>query len=90
MGLLDDVDWKREIKIDATYAFGSPFGKAWWENFKDHLRLGEDAIWFTPEFIDYISQQAEAVPDTWTAGYVLGPLEHLGPRASIDVVPNSN
>ena len=87
MGLLDDVEWKREIKVDVPVAFGSPFGKAWWQNFKDHLTLDENAIWFTPEFINYISQQAEAVPDTWTAGNIMGPLEHLKPSTSSEVTP---
>ena len=78
-GLLEEVEWKREVKQDATYIFGSRYGKAWWANFQDHVTLDENAIWFTQEFVDYISEQADAVSDTWTAGLVLGPLDYLEP-----------
>ena len=29
-GLLEEVDWKREVKQDAHYVFGNRYGKAWW------------------------------------------------------------
>jgi len=86
-GLLDEADWKREVKIDAPYIFGNRYGKAWWANQKEHITLDENAIWFTREFVDYISAQADAVSETWTTGLVRGPLEHLGPSEDIALNP---
>lgn len=76
-GLLDELEWKREVKHDASLVFGSPFGKAWWANFEKHVTLDENSLWYTKEFMGYISEQADSIPDTWTAGYIRGPLKHL-------------
>jgi len=83
-GLLSELDWQREVKHDASILFGSPYAKAWWKNFEQHVILDENTLWYTEEFMDYISEQAEPIPDTWTEGYILGTLDFLKATPSLE------
>ena len=41
------------------------------------MELDENALWYTQEFVDYVSERADATPDTWTEGMLRGTLQHL-------------
>ena len=30
-GIVDDMFWRSQVDLDATYYLGSPYGRAWWE-----------------------------------------------------------
>ena len=50
-GVLEDIDWKEEVAMDASWYFGSEYSLAWWE-FVSKAML--DADFLPRELYDYI------------------------------------
>jgi hypothetical protein len=56
-GIIDDSEWRRQVKADAGYYLGTPYGRAWWE-----FQSTEEDIMdsFLPaELREYVNAQLE-------------------------------
>ena len=75
MGLLDDEEWKRDIRSDVFFAFGNPYAKAWWHQLTQVM--AEEGGWFTREFAAFVTETIEAMPNDWTERHIEAPQRYL-------------
>jgi hypothetical protein len=57
-GIVDEAFWRGQVRLDAGFFFGTPYGRAWWERQRDQfseeflpreLREAIDKVVFDPE-----------------------------------------
>ena len=73
-GLFEESDWKEALDTNATWWFGSEFARIWWEEEARHF--------FAAEFVEYVDQLIENVPESGTVDYWLRVKSRLAEGAS--------
>ena len=57
-GIVDNSFWKSQVDMDVTFYFTSPYGRAWWEVFKEQLPVS----YLPTELKDRIDEKLATTP----------------------------